>query len=256
VPNDHVALVTGGSRPCGRGICLALAKLGYAVILNHHANLEAAMRTRNEVEQAGGRADFCISDLTQPADRDLLIEHVLEHFGRLDVLVNGAGTAPQPGPSLLEITPKQLTQMLEVNLAATLFLTQRAVRSMLDLKAAGTIDNPMVINISSIYGQTADLPLSAYCLSKAPMGMLTKLLAAQLAKDGVAVYEVRTGWIAEEMLMGGSADAPSGAPPTLTRRWGRADDVARAVAALVRGDLPYSTGAVIPVDGGWTACGR
>lgn len=249
-----VVLVTGGSRPNGRGICQELAKLGCTVVTNHHADLNAAISIRQDIERLGGRADFCMSDLTQNADRDLLIEHVLEHHGRLDVLVNNAGTAPRPAPGLLEIKPAQLDHLLAVNLLATLFVTQRAVRAMLDLKAAGTVDRPMVINISSIFGDSAHRAMPGYCLSKAPVSMLTKLLAAELAEHGVLVYEVKTGWIAEEMYDGQKAapgDGKNGRPPTLLRRWGHAEEVGQAVAALVRTPLPFSAGAVIPVDGGW-----
>jgi NAD(P)-dependent dehydrogenase (short-subunit alcohol dehydrogenase family) len=135
-----------------------------------------------------------------------------------------------------------------------LFLTQRAVRAMLDLRAAGTIERPMVINISSIYADTAWTTSPAYCLSKSAVGMLTRLLAAELAPKGVLVYEVKTGWIAEEMSNGEPNGPESGkpaGPPTLAGRWGHSEDVGRAVAALVQGDWAFSPGAVVPVDGGW-----
>jgi len=112
---------------------------------------------------------------------------------------------------------------------------------------------PRIVNISSVSGYAPSINRGDYCISKAGIAMMTALYAARLAEFGINVYEVRPGIIATDMTVGVKAKydkmIEEGAWPI--RRWGKPEDVGRAVAAIARGDLPFSTGEVINVDGGY-----
>lgn len=251
--NERVALVTGGSRGIGRGICLALARDGFAVLINYNSNSDAAEETRQLIEEAGGRAEICQANIAQREDRDLLLEHCVEHLGRLDVLVNNAGIAPRERRDLLELTEESYDHVMGVNLKSPFFLTQSAARIMMELIQTKRIDGGAIINVSSISAYTASVNRGEYCLSKAGVSMATALWAARLADSGIRVYEVRPGVIATDMTSGVQKkyDALISGGLTPIRRWGQPDDVGRAVAAIARGDFPFSTGEVFNVDGGF-----
>src|SRR5436309_840212 len=113
-----VALVTGGSRGIGRGICMALAREGFAVLVNYNSNIAAAEQTCGMIESAGGRAELCQGDISLPEHRALMLELGMETFGRLDLLVNNAAMAPAQRVDLLETSESSFDQVLATNLKA------------------------------------------------------------------------------------------------------------------------------------------
>jgi len=248
-----VALVTGGSRGIGRGICLELAKLGYFVVVNYRSNLEAAETTREMIEKAGGQADLCQGNVAEPAHRDLIIDFVMDNCGRIDLLVNNAGIAPAERRDILETTEASFDRVLAVNLKGPYFLTQRVGKLMIGLLQAGTIEKAQIVNISSISAYAVSTNRGEYCISKAAVSMMTQLFAARLAEYGIGVYEVRPGITATDMTAGVKEKYDKLIKEGLTpiHRWGRPEDVGKAVAMIARGDLPFSTGEVINVDGGF-----
>src|SRR5262249_45061312 len=143
-------------------------------------------------------------------------------------------------------------RVLGINLRGPFFLTQAVGRSMLDLVAADTVRNPMIVFVTSVSSTFASVNRADYCVSKAGLSMVVQLFAARLAEQGVAVSEGRPGIIATDMTAPAKADYDRRITGGLTpiRRWGEPADVGRAVAALVSGALPFSTGEVIHVDGG------
>lgn len=249
----RVALVTGGSRGIGRGICLALAQDGFAVLVNYNSNSDAAMHTKDMIEQRGGAAEICQADITTVEHRELLVDYCMETFGRLDVLVNNAGIAPPERRDLLEMTEASFDLVMATNLRAPFFLSQRVARLMIEQVKNNTIPTASIINVSSVSAYAASINRGEYCMSKAGMSMMTTLLAVRLAEYGISVYEVRPGVIATDMTSGVKEKydrlIKDGFTPI--RRWGQPADVGRAVAMLARGDLPFSTGEVINVDGGY-----
>jgi len=169
------------------------------------------------------------------------------------VLVNNAGIAPRERRDLLELTEESYDHVMGVNLKSPFFLTQSAARIMMELIQTKRIDGGAIINVSSISAYTASVNRGEYCLSKAGVSMATALWAARLADSGIRVYEVRPGVIATDMTSGVQKkyDALISGGLTPIRRWGQPDDVGRAVAAIARGDFPFSTGEVFNVDGGF-----
>ena len=248
-----VALVTGGSRGIGRGICLALAGEGYTVLVNYVNNLSAAEETRELIEKAGGTGELCQGDVSLKEDRDLLLDFCMETLGRIDLLVNNAGIAPAKRVDLLEMTPESYDRILDTNLKAAFFMSQAAARLMISQIENKAIPSATIINVSSISAYAANVNRGEYCISKAGLSMVTKLFAVRLAAYGINVYEVRPGIIATDMtsVVKDKYDKLIAEGLTPIRRWGQPADIGRAVAMLARGDLPFSTGESINIDGGF-----
>ena len=256
---NRVALVTGASRGIGRGIALELARAGYDLVINYATNAAAAEAARAEISAAGSRhetrIELCRGDVSSATDRLALIDFTREKFGRLDLLVNNAGVAPEKRVDLLEATEESFDRLISVNLKGPYFLTQLAARWMIELKSSGAIADysPAIVSITSISADTASPERGDYCVAKAGLAMMTKLFAARLAAEGINVYEVRPGIIATEMTAGVKEkyDRLIEAGLTPIARWGTPEDVGRAVTAIASGALPFSTGEVINVDGGF-----
>ena len=251
--NRPVALVTGGSRGIGRAIAVRLAREGYAVGVNYRSNANAAAEVFKEIEQAGGRAIPLQADVTSGADRRGMVDTVLQRFGRLDLLVNNAGITSVGRKDLLEATEESWDTVFATNLKGPFFLAQLAARRMIELIEANTISRGTIINVSSISAYAVSTNRGDYCMAKAAMQMMTWLLADRLAEQRILVYEVCPGVIASDMTAPVKAKydrlIEEGLSPL--RRWGEPDDVARAVAMLASGALPFSTGERINVDGGF-----
>ncbi len=251
--SPKVALVTGGSRGIGKAIVLALAARGWKVAFSYQSNQAAARQTLTAVEAAGASGLMDRADLASAVDRQNLLKNVTSAFGRLDLLVNNAGMAPRQRSDLLEMGEASFDEVLAANLKGPFFLTQQAARIMLELKKSEPGADPMIINIGSISASTSSINRGEYCISKAGLGMMTALFADRLAGAGIRVYEIRPGVIATDMTAKVQAkyDQAIAAGLLPLARWGQPEDVARAVVALAEGALPYSTGEVIHVDGGF-----
>src|SRR5262245_44775180 len=254
--NRSVSLVTGAGRGIGRGIAVELAKLGHAVVVNYAGNAKAAEEGLRLVREAGGDGITARADVSVSADRERLVQETLDAYGRIDLLVNNAGVAPSVRADILEAGEESFDRLININLKGPYFLTQRVARQMIEQVQGGattTFGQPRIVTISSISAYTASVNRGDYCIAKAGLAMMTALFAARLAELGINVYEIRPGVIATDMTAGvrGKYDKliEQGAWPI--RRWGHPEDVARAVAAIARGDFPYSTGEVFNVDGGF-----
>jgi NAD(P)-dependent dehydrogenase (short-subunit alcohol dehydrogenase family) len=257
---NRVALVTGGGRGIGRGIVLALAGVGYDLVVNYAGNEAAARQTAVDAAAAGEaaelsvRAEICRADVAAAEDRERLVAFTREQFGRLDLLVNNAGVAPAVRADLLEATEESFDRLIAINLRGPYFLTQQVARWMVAQVATPPADYlPQIVNVTSVSAYTASVNRGEYCVAKAGLAMMTKLYAARLAEHGIRVYEVRPGVIETDMTAGVREryDRLIAEGLTPIPRWGQPEDVGRAVAAVATGSLPFSTGEVINVDGGF-----
>ena len=250
---ERVALITGASRGIGRGIAQALAGHEWTVIVNFRDNTDAAAETVATIQQAGGYACTMQADISRTSDRERLVQDVLATYQRFDLLVNNAGMAPRQRTDLLTMTEASYDEVMAVNLKGPFFLTQRVANVMIELLQRGTITAPKIVNIGSISAYTSSPNRGEYCMSKAGMAMMTQLFADRLAEFGIHVYEVRPGIVATDMTSTVTAkyDQLIAGGLTPIRRWGQPEDVAKAVVALAEGYLPFSTGEVINVDGGF-----
>ncbi len=252
MPDTRTAIVTGASRGIGRAIATALATERFNVVVNYHSNEAAARECADLVTRAGSQAICVRADIANLDHHARLLDETLRAFGSVEVLVNNAGIAPRVRADLLELSPGSYDELLATNLRGPLFLTQRVANHMLAMKSA---DAPprCVVNISSISAFTVSVNRGEYCIAKAGLSMMTQLFAARLAEHGVHVYEVRPGIIATDMTskVKEKYDAMLSQGVFPVRRWGQPDDVAKAVVACATGALPYSTGQVLDVDGGF-----
>jgi NAD(P)-dependent dehydrogenase (short-subunit alcohol dehydrogenase family) len=250
----QVAIVTGSSRGIGRGIVLALAERGWSVVINYRENSQAAEATQRDVEALGATAHLVQADMANLGDLNRLVDITMEQYGVINMLVNNAGIAPRVRLDMLEMTEESYDEVMSVNLKGPLFLTQRTANEMIRLIEAGTLNRPKIVNIGSISAYTSSPLRAEYCISKAGMSMMTLLWADRLAEYGINVYEIRPGIIQTDLTSGVKEKydrliVDEGITPI--RRWGQPADVGKAVLAIAEGLLPFSTGEVINVDGGF-----
>ncbi len=241
--NDKVAIVTGGSRGIGRGIALELAKRGATVVVNYHSNAEAAQSVVSMIEAAGGKASAIQADVSVLADADRLIKAAAETYGKIDILINNAGTTRDNLIALMK--EEDWDVVLTTNLKSAWNCSKIASRLMMR-KRYGRI-----INISSVSGIAGNGGQSNYSASKAGLIGLTKALARELAGRQITVNAVAPGFV--------PTDLTTNLPPNLLEqlnksipleRWGTVEDVAYAVAFLASDEAGYITGQVLSVDGG------
>ena len=245
-----VALVTGAARGIGAAIAAELARNGMDVAV---LDVIAADETVAHIESIGRRGLAITGDVTSAPDRAGALERIERTFGRLDVLVNNAGVAPKVRADILEATEESYDRVMTINLKGPYFLTQAAANWMVRQRQQRPDSWMCVVNISSMSAYTASTGRGEYCLSKAGVSMATKLWAARLAEFGIGVYEIRPGIIATDMTstVKDKYDKLIAEGITPIKRWGQPADIARAVATAARGDLQFSTGEVINVDGGY-----
>jgi 3-oxoacyl-[acyl-carrier protein] reductase len=232
----RIALVTGGSRGIGLGIARALA-----------SELEVAicgMRPTCDLKEFF----YVQCDVSDRQARDKMLDAIRQRFGRLDVLVNNAGIAPKLRADILDATEESFEELIRTNLQGPYFLTQAVAKWMIEQKTG------CIINVSSISATVASVNRGDYCISKAGVAMASQLWAARLGEYEIPVYEVRPGVIKTDMTSAVAAkyDKLFAEGLAIQKRWGTPEDVGKVVAALARGDMPYSTGTVIMVDGGLT----
>jgi len=259
---NAVALITGASRGIGRGIALELAKIGCDLVINYLENASAAEQTASEClsqAQAAGRsisARLCQADISQRDGRQRLIDFTRAQFQHLDLLVNNAGIAPDRRVDILEGSEASFDRLINVNVKGPYFLTQLAARLMLEQVKSGVRSDsfaPKIVTISSISAFAASTNRGDYCIAKAALSMLTPLYAVRLAEYGINVYEIRPGIVQTDMTrpVHDKYDQLIKDGLTPIKRWGTPQDIGKAVVAIAQDSLPFSTGEVINVDGGF-----
>jgi 3-oxoacyl-[acyl-carrier protein] reductase len=250
--NKRTALVTGGTRGIGLGIARALAREGWTLALGGtrpHAEVQPAV---DELRAAGADVHYLRGDLAQRADRARVLAEARAAVGAVNALVNNAGRGPRVRADLLEATEESFEELVRVNLQGPYFLTQAIAREQVDRRRTDASFEASIVFVTSVSADMASPNRGDYCVSKAGLSMAARLFAARLAAEGIPVFEVRPGIIATDMTAGVrelyDRRITDGLVPE--GRWGQPDDVGRAVAALLRGDLPYATGTIVHIDGG------
>jgi acetoacetyl-CoA reductase/3-oxoacyl-[acyl-carrier protein] reductase len=251
----RVAFVTGGTRGIGAAICRSLAGQGAAVGAGYSGNDEAAARFREGFERDFPGQGFSVhkGDISSGDDCRRTVQEVIDQHGRLDILVNNAGITADRG--VLKMTDDDWQRVMNVNLSGAFYLSQAALRHMLE-RGSGRI-----INISSVIGETGNIGQSNYAAAKSGLFGLTKTLAREAAFQlqragkldgiGVTVNTVTPGFIATEMV----ATIPEKVLDTIRARiplarLGQPEEVARVVHFLAADASGYITGQVWGVNGG------
>lgn len=255
---QKVAFITGGSRGIGFGIAQSLVKEGWNIAINGMRGEEAVKEVLSQLQglsvEEGQQVIYCQGNIAESSARADILGQIRDRLGALHALVNNAGVAPSKRLDILETTEESYERVMDINLKGPFFLTQAAANWMLEQQAADPEFQAAIVNISSISATLASFNRGEYCLSKAGMSMMTQLFAARLGAHQIPVFEVRPGVTMTDMtsVVKEKYDALIADGLTLQKRWGYPEDVGKAVASLLRGDFPYSTGQVIMVDGGLT----
>jgi NAD(P)-dependent dehydrogenase (short-subunit alcohol dehydrogenase family) len=246
------ALVTGGTRGIGLAIARALAREGWNLALCGTRNEREVSSVLGDLRAVGVAATYHQCDIADAASRGRLLDGVASVHGVVNALVNNAGRAPRVRADVLDATEASFEELLKTNLQGPYFLTQAVAREQIARRAADPSFAAAVVFMSSVSAEMASTNRGDYCVSKAGIAMAARLFALRLAPHQIPVYEIRPGIIETDMTAGVKdvydRRIADGLVPE--NRWGTPDDVARVVAALLRGDAPYATGSVITVDGG------
>jgi 3-oxoacyl-[acyl-carrier protein] reductase len=251
------ALVTGAARGIGRSTVLALARVGYDVAVNYASSKSAAEQVAAEAEAAGARVLVCQADVADEAAVTAMVEVIGETFGRLDALVNNAGTtirtapADEPPPALDGLDMADWDRVFAVNVRG-LFQVTRACVPLL-----GNAERAAVVNLASIVGLRPGPQPFPYAASKAAVVNLTKTLAGRLGPEGIRVNAVAPGWMVGEWMqdqLGDNYDRlmERRARHTPLRRCVTPDEVADTVLSLIVSN-PFVTGEIVVIDGGYSA---
>jgi NAD(P)-dependent dehydrogenase (short-subunit alcohol dehydrogenase family) len=242
------AIVTGSDSGIGRSTAVILARRGFDVGVTWHSDEPGARETASQVEREGARAVVQQLDVTS-ADAAETVQRLAAELGGLDAFVNNAGGAP-PQP-FLELPLDDWRDALETNLTGAFVCGQRAAKLMVDAGNGGSI-----VNVTSVHEHIPLRGAAPYCASKGGLGLLTKVMALELAEHGITVNSVAPGEIATEMT--GNEDVD---PRSVDRelipvgRPGHAEEIAATVAFLLSPEARYATGASFVVDGGLTMMG-
>ncbi len=251
---SKVALVTGGTRGIGLGIAVELAKAGFDLAVNGVRDESAVKSVLEDLKKIGVQVIYVRGDVSKKDDRQRMVDEILDRFGKINVLVNNAGIAPPERKDILEATEESFEYVLNVNLQGPYFLTQLIANRMIELKNQNPEEFFCIINVSSVSATVASVNRGEYCISKAGIAMATKLWAARLGEFEIPVYEIQPGVIKTDMTSGVQEkyDRLFQQGLAIQQRWGTPEDIGKVAAAMASGNMPYSTGQVVMVDGGMT----
>ena len=239
-----VAVVTGGSRGIGAAIAKRLAADGASVSITYSKGADAAVLVVKVIENTGGKAIAIQADASDADAVKAAVEKTVATFGRLDVLVNNAGTAIPK--SFEETTLEELDRVIDINVRGTLVATQAALKHM---KSDGRI-----IMIGSCVGERVLTPgLVPYSATKGAVKMFTQGLSREVGSRGITVNNIQPGPIDTELNPAAGEWAVSQKANTALDRYGHVDDVAALVAFVAGPEASYITGANLTVDGGTNA---
>jgi len=254
-----VALVTGGSRGIGFGIAEKLAAEKWDLVINGVREESAVAEPLAQLRAHGVKVGYARGDVGSAEGRASILRATREFLASsptprtsINLLVNNAGVAPKVRADLLETSEESYDYVVNTNLRGVFFLTQLFARDMVTARKADPKFAAYIINITSISATVVSINRGEYCIAKAGLSMLSQLFATRLGPDGIPVYEVRPGVIKTDMTAGVTEkyDKLIAGGLCVQPRWGHPEDVGKAVAALARGDFPFSTGQVVMVDGG------
>jgi len=251
---SKIAFVTGGTRGIGLGIATELAKSGFDLAVNGVREEAAVKPVLEDLKKHGVQVIYVRGDVSNKDDRQRMIEEIIDRFGKINVLINNAGIAPPERKDILEATEESFEYVLKINLQGPYFLTQLVANQMIRLKQQNPEDFFCIVNVSSVSATVASVNRGEYCISKAGIAMATKLWAVRLGEFNIPVYEIQPGVIKTDMTSGVQEkyDRLFQQGMAIQQRWGTPEDIGKVAAAMASGNMPYSTGQVVMVDGGMT----
>jgi len=247
-----IALITGGTRGIGLGIAKKLAREGIDLALNGVRPELEVKEVVEELRQFGVQVAYLQGNISEKSDRQRILEGVKAEFGYLNFLINNAGVAPRVRADVLEVAEEDFDHLMDINLRGTFFLTQQVANWMVELKKESPNQDFSMVTITSVSARLASTNRAAYCMAKSGLSMMNQVFAVKLAEFGIPVFEIQPGVIETDMTekVKDIYEERIQKGLTLEPRMGKPEDIGKLVAALLRGDLSYTTGQIIAVDGG------
>jgi NAD(P)-dependent dehydrogenase (short-subunit alcohol dehydrogenase family) len=240
----RIAIVTGSDSGIGKATAVALARAGCDVGITYRSDQEGARGTAAEVEQKGRRAEVRHLDLSDPSAGPPAVDELAEALGGLDVMVNNAGTGAST--PFLDVEFEEWRSVLAVDLDGAFLCGQAAARRMVAAGRGGRI-----VNVTSVHEHVPLEGSSAYCAAKGGLGLLTKVMALELAPHGITVNAIAPGEIATPMTGNEDVDPETVERPAIpVGRPGDAHEMAAVIAFLASPEASYVTGESVVADGG------
>lgn len=241
--SGKVALVTGGSRGIGSGICTHLAQHGAAVVINYHNSQKQAEELRDQITKAGGKAVTVQGDVRLPEDCERLVETAVQEFGRLDILVNNAGF--NRDTLILRMSLQDWDEVMELNLRAVFLCTKAALRPMMKQRTG------RIINIGSVSGLAGNAGQANYAAAKSGLVGFTRAVAREMGSRNITANLIMPGLVITELTKDIRPEIVAGVKQRLMiDRLGKVEDVAACVLFFASNEAEYITGQVLSVDGG------
>ena len=241
---QKVALVTGGSRGIGAAIAKRLAADGASVVITYTKGAEAAVSVTKEIERGGGKAIAIQADAADAKAVQAAVEKTVATFGRIDVLVNNAGTGIPK--TFAETTLEEMDRVIDINIRGVMVATQAALKHMKD--------GGRIIMIGSCVGERMMTPgLVAYSATKGAVKMFTQGLAREVGGRNITVNNIQPGPIDTDLNPASGDWATPQIANTALKRYGHVDEIAALVSFVAGPESSYITGANLTIDGGTNA---
>ncbi|HSF55272.1 MAG TPA: 3-ketoacyl-ACP reductase, partial [Algoriphagus sp.] len=194
-----VALITGGTRGIGLGIARKLAQEGIDLALNGVRAEAEVKEVLEELRKSGIRVEYFQGNIAQKSDRESVLIGVKEKFGKINFLINNAGVAPRVRADVLDVAEEDFDHLMDINLKGTFFLSQTFANWMTEIRKSDPESPLSIVSITSVSAVLASSNRAAYCMAKAGLSMMSKVLAVRLAEFNIPVYEIQPGVIETDM---------------------------------------------------------
>ena len=243
---DKVAIVTGGSKGLGRAMALGLAQAGAKVVVSSRT-ISLIEETADEIIKKGGKAIAVSVDVKNPQSIELMVATVMDHYGRVDILINNAGIAPMK--KTIDTNIEDWNDVLNTNLKSAFLISKIIAKGMIKQRKG------KIINIGSVLGNMASNVAMPYCVSKAGIAHMTRVLALEWAPFGINVNCIAPGFFETEMTVEQREDESHMKYLKYKipfKRLGKPDEIVGTALFLASRASDYMTGAVLYIDGGYS----